>query len=198
MVWIKWSEESEEWYDSVIREQLYLRTSAWIKPPPMSMSRCPPFVLMMALLPIQTLLLTASHRPLGAAYCCIAMLPVENVPPPPGHRYLASLSLLHRWRNRRVSTSRKPIVTFNLVVQSPTCPSLSSVLYPEGSDSDDEPLILRKSKSIDPDGSDSPIIVALKWKRIYKDARQSYYQASRVLLFVYRELSKILLQTFVS
>ena len=43
-----------------------------------------------------------------------------------------------------------------------------------------------------------PIKDALKWSHIAKDARNYYYQASRLIMFVYETLNTALLQTFVS
>ena len=48
------------------------------------------------------------------------------------------------------------------------------------------------------DGFLEPIKHALKWKRITKDARGCYFQASCLVMFVYHEITSLFMHTFVS
>ena len=48
------------------------------------------------------------------------------------------------------------------------------------------------------DGHLQPFVMAMKWKILQKDARGCYYQASRLVLFVYQQMTRLLCQSFVS
>ena len=50
----------------------------------------------------------------------------------------------------------------------------------------------------DTTNQNQPLVLRLGWKRVQKDCRDCYFQASRCIRYVYHELIKILVESFVS